>query len=89
MMFFFLFLFSVIRIFDLVPGATRQNEPITVQSKTIIGQVDISRAGSQDDQYLAFIDTNRDIFCTSSISSANIDIFKIGISIRVILLPRL
>lgn len=68
----------MIRIFDLVPGATRQNEPLTVQNKTNIFQVETSRAGTQDNQYLAFIDVNRDVFCTSSISSTNIEIFKIG-----------
>lgn len=71
--------FSVVRLFDLMPGATRQNEPITVQNKQNISQVHVSRGGgSQDEQYLVFIDVTRDLFCTTAISSGSVEIFKIG-----------
>lgn len=67
-------------MFDLVPGATRQNEPILIQSKVNITEVKISRAGNQDDQYIVYIDTNRDLYCSSIVlGGVNAEIFKIGI----------
>lgn len=65
-------------MFDLIPGASRQNELITCHTKTIVQQVAVTRAGTINDQYMVFIDTNRDIFCTSLKNGSNFDIYKIG-----------
>lgn len=65
-------------MFDLIPGASRQNEVTTCQTKTTVQQIAVSRAGTMDDQYLVFVDSNRDIFCTSVKNGSNFEIFKIG-----------
>lgn len=70
----------VIHVFDLIPGASRQNDVITCHAKTTVQQIAVSRAGTMDDQYLIFIDTNRDIFCTSLKNGSNFEIYKIGTS---------
>lgn len=67
----------MIHVFDLIPGASRQNEPSTCQTKTIVQQIAVSRAGSIDDQYLVFVDRNRDLFCTSL--RTNFEVYKIGL----------
>lgn len=69
---------AAIHIFDLMPGATRQAEPIVYQTKSVVQQIAVSRGGNQDDQYLIFIDANRDIFCATLKSDANFEIYKIG-----------
>lgn len=68
----------VIHVFDLIPGASRQNEVTTCHTKTTVHQIAVSRAGTIDDQYLIFVDTNRDIFCTSLKNGSNFEIHKIG-----------
>lgn len=65
-------------MFDLIPGASRQNEVTTCHTKTTVQQIAVSRAGTNDDQYLIFVDSNRDIFCTSLRNGANFVIHKIG-----------
>lgn len=72
-------IFAVIHVFDLIPGASRQNEPSTCHTKTIVKQISVSRAGSIDDQYLVFVDRNRDLFCTSLRTDTNFEIYKIGL----------
>lgn len=62
----------------MIPGASRQNELITCHTKTIVQQVAVTRAGTINDQYMVFIDANRDIFCTSLKNGSNFDIYKIG-----------
>lgn len=69
----------MIRIFDLVPGASRQNEAPTCQTKTNVQQIAVSRAGTLNDQYLVFIDANRDIYCLSLTNDSHFEIFKIGV----------
>lgn len=61
-----------------MPGATRQTEPIVYQTKTVVQQIAVSRGGNQNDQYLIFIDGNRDIFCAALKTDANFEIYKIG-----------
>lgn len=61
-----------------MPGATRQTEPIVYQTKTIVQQIAVNRGGNQNDQYLIFIDGNRDIFCAALKTDANFEIYKIG-----------
>lgn len=63
-----------------MPGASRQNEVTTCHTKTTVQQIAVSRAGTIDDQYMVFIDTNRDIFCTSLKNGSNFEIYKIGIT---------
>lgn len=69
---------AVIHVFDLIPGASRQNEVTTCHTKTTVQQIAVSRAGTIDDQYLVFVDSNRDIFCTSLKNGSNFEIHKIG-----------
>lgn len=80
--------FSVIHVFDLMPGASRQNEVTTCHTKTTVQQIAVSRAGTIDDQYMVFIDTNRDIFCTSLKNGSNFEIYKIGMRFDLILLMK-
>lgn len=61
-----------------MPGATRQTEPIVYQTKTIVQQIAVSRGGNQNDQYLIFIDGNRDMFCAALKTDVNFEIYKIG-----------
>lgn len=61
-----------------MPSATRQTEPVVHQTKAIVQQIAVSRAGSLNDQYLVFIDSNRDLFCAPLKNDANFEIFKIG-----------
>lgn len=72
------YLMTVIHVFDLIPGASRQNEVITCHTKATVHQIAVSRAGNLDDQYLVFVDSNRDIFCTSLRNGSNFVIHKIG-----------
>lgn len=62
----------------MVPGALRQTDAPICQTKTTVQQLVVSRAGTLSDQYLVYIDTNRDIFCVSLSSDASYEIFKIG-----------
>lgn len=55
----------MIHCFDLLPGASRQNEPISINSKTIITEIAVCRSGTPDEQYITFIDTNRELFIMS------------------------
>lgn len=71
----------VIHVFDLMPGASRQNEVTTCHTKTTVQQIAVSRAGTIDDQYMVFIDTNRDIFCASLKNGSNFEIYKIGMNV--------
>lgn len=70
---------AVIHIFDLVPGASRQTEPNSIQTKLQIRQIAVSRAGKQDDQYIVFIDNNRDLFGAEIKNDSEFEMEKIGI----------
>lgn len=67
-----------IHVFDLVPGASRQTEPNSIQTKMQIKQIAVSRAGKQDDQYIVFIDNNRDLFGAEIKNDSDIEMEKIG-----------
>lgn len=69
---------SVIHIFDLMPGASRQEEPYQIQNKSSLTEISLCRAGNSDDQYLVFIDENRDLYITSVRSGPDFVIYKIG-----------
>ncbi|XP_028898144.1 intraflagellar transport protein 80 homolog [Zeugodacus cucurbitae] len=57
---------TVIHIFDLVPGASRQYEPHSLRAKTQISEISACRAGTLDDQYLVLIDNNRELYITET-----------------------
>lgn len=48
------------------------------QTKTAVRQVAVSRSGNQSDQFLVFIDENRDIFCTALKNDGHFETYKIG-----------
>lgn len=60
----------MIRVFDMVPSASRQNEPILIQNKIAITRVAVSRAGHADHQCVVFIDANRDAFCAINVNAS-------------------
>lgn len=69
-----------------MPGASRQNEAIIVPTKTGITQVAVCRAGIQEDQYIAYIDVNRDLFCAMiQNNGGSFEFFKIGTQLLSIL----
>ncbi|XP_004524855.1 intraflagellar transport protein 80 homolog [Ceratitis capitata] len=57
---------TVIHIFDLVPGASRQYEPHSLRAKSQIAEISACRAGTLDDQYVVLIDNNRELYITES-----------------------
>ncbi|XP_069962374.1 intraflagellar transport protein 80 homolog [Bactrocera oleae] len=57
---------TVIHIFDLVPGASRQYEPHSIRAKTQISEISACRAGTLDDQYVVLIDNNRELYITET-----------------------
>lgn len=69
---------TVIHVFYLIPGANRQDEPLKIKSKNPVTAVSMCRAGGSDDQYLVFIDVNRDLFLTSIVSGTDFPTYKIG-----------
>lgn len=62
-----------------MPGASRQTEPNSIQTKVQIKQIAVSRAGKQDDQYIVFIDNNRDLFGAEMRNDSEFEMEKIGI----------
>jgi intraflagellar transport protein 80 len=71
---------SMIHIFDLYPGASRQEEPNQVKHKQLITEIAVNRSGpSADDKHLvAFIDANRDLYLTLIQSGPDYSLHKIG-----------
>lgn len=66
-------------MFELVPGASRMNDPVAINNKTPIERIAVSRAGHADNQFIAFVDSNRELFCTNSlINAASVEMHKIG-----------
>lgn len=67
-------------MFDLMPGASRQNEATTLQHKINLTEISVCRAGNQEDQYIVFIDEHRDLFCAAvkRIQNQDEQIYKIG-----------
>ncbi|XP_067623004.1 intraflagellar transport protein 80 homolog isoform X2 [Eurosta solidaginis] len=57
---------TLIHIFDLVPGASRQYEPHSLHAKSLISEIAACRAGTIDDQYVVLIDNNRDLYITET-----------------------
>ena len=69
---------TIIHLFDLMPGVSRQEEPFTIHSKTQIIEISVCRAGDVDDQYLVFIDANHDLYLTSCRNGPEFPLYKIG-----------
>ncbi|XP_049288815.1 intraflagellar transport protein 80 homolog [Anopheles funestus] len=69
---------TIVHVFDLLPGATRQEEPYSIHSKSPIVEVAVCRYGNPDDQYLVFIDANQDLYITSVHSGPEYVMHKIG-----------
>lgn len=57
---------SLIHLFDLIPGASRQYEPQSLRAKQQLAEIAACRAGSADDQFIAFIDTNRELYISET-----------------------
>lgn len=56
-------------------------------NKTTIEQIAISRAGHSDNQFIAFIDINAELYCTDSlINGANVEFQKLGNYIALFIL---
>lgn len=70
---------STVHVFELLPGASRQDEPFLVKCKTQISKISICRAGNTEDQFLAIIDINNDLFVTNVRGGGpDFELFKIG-----------
>ncbi|XP_068151961.1 intraflagellar transport protein 80 homolog [Drosophila tropicalis] len=53
---------TVLHLFDLMPGASRQYEPHSLRAKQQLSEIAACRAGTADDQFVAFIDGNRELY---------------------------
>lgn len=79
---------KVLHIFDLIPGASRQYEPHSLRAKTQISEISACRAGTVDDQFVVFIDTNRELYITETrnLNGGEHDgeIYKIGTQVTAV-----
>ncbi|EDW03268.1 GH11144 [Drosophila grimshawi] len=57
---------TLLHLFDLIPGASRQYEPHSLRAKQQLAEIAACRAGSADDQFVAFIDTNRELYISET-----------------------
>ncbi|XP_016963180.1 intraflagellar transport protein 80 homolog [Drosophila biarmipes] len=79
---------TLLHLFDLIPGASRQYEPHSLKAKQQLAEIAACRAGTSDDQFVAFIDSNRELFVsgTRSLSGERTDeIYKIGTQLTSIM----
>lgn len=76
---------SVVHVFDLLPGASRQEDAYQVKHKQLITDVCVNRAGSVDDQYLVFVDSNRDLYLTSIRGAPDYSLHKIGTQVTSVM----
>ncbi|TDG44841.1 hypothetical protein AWZ03_008738 [Drosophila navojoa] len=86
---------SLLHLFDLIPGASRQYEPQSLRAKQQLAEIAACRAGSPDDQFIAFIDTNRELYIsetrnisgnssTDRTANGSDEIYKIGTQLTAI-----
>lgn len=86
---------SLVHLFDLIPGASRQYEPQSLRAKQQLAEIAACRAGSPDDQFIAFIDTNRELYISETrnlngggtaerLANASDEIHKIGTQLTAI-----
>jgi len=79
---------TLLHLFDLIPGASRQYEPHSLKAKQQLAEIAACRAGTSDDQFVAFIDSNRELFVSGSrnLSGERTDeIYKIGTQLASIM----
>ncbi|XP_016944312.2 intraflagellar transport protein 80 homolog [Drosophila suzukii] len=79
---------TLLHLFDLIPGASRQYEPHSLKAKQQLAEIAACRAGTSDDQFVAFIDLNRELFVSGSrnLSGERTDeIYKIGTQLASIM----
>ncbi|BFF95724.1 intraflagellar transport protein 80 homolog [Drosophila madeirensis] len=78
---------SLLHLFDLMPGASRQYDPHSLKAKQQLAEIAACRAGTQDDQFVAFVDANRELYIseTRNLSGERQDeIHKIGTQLTAI-----
>ncbi|KAH8376894.1 hypothetical protein KR093_001935 [Drosophila rubida] len=82
---------TLLHLFDLIPGASRQYEPQSLRAKQQLAEIAACRAGHADDQFVAFIDSNRELYISEtkssnggSASSGSAEIYKIGTQLTAI-----
>lgn len=77
---------TTLHVFDLLPGASRQEDAYQIKHKQLITDICVNRIGNVDDQYIVFIDTNRDLYLTV-IRNGNSDysLHKIGTQVTAVL----
>ncbi|XP_064538998.1 intraflagellar transport protein 80 homolog [Drosophila montana] len=86
---------SLVHLFDLIPGASRQYEPQSLRAKQQLAEIAACRAGSPDDQFIAFIDINRELYISETrnlngagtaerLANASDEIHKIGTQLTAI-----
>ncbi|KAH8269341.1 hypothetical protein KR018_005129 [Drosophila ironensis] len=79
---------TLLHLFDLIPGASRQYEPHSLRAKQQLAEIAACQAGTPDDQFVAFIDSNRELFIseTRNLSGERADeIYKIGTQVTAIM----
>ncbi|XP_062133330.1 intraflagellar transport protein 80 homolog [Drosophila sulfurigaster albostrigata] len=76
---------TLLHLFDLIPGASRQYEPQSLRAKQQLAEIAACRAGNADDQFIAFIDNNRELYISetknqsaNNSSNGSAEIYKIG-----------
>ncbi|KAH8248694.1 hypothetical protein KR032_002292 [Drosophila birchii] len=78
---------TLLHLFDLIPGASRQYDPHSLRAKQPLAEIAACRAGTPDDQFVAFIDSNRELFVSESRNLSgerNDEIYKIGTQLTAI-----
>ncbi|XP_017852238.2 LOW QUALITY PROTEIN: intraflagellar transport protein 80 homolog [Drosophila busckii] len=82
---------TLLHLFDLIPGASRQYEPQSLRAKQPLAEIAACRAGSADDQFVAFIDSNRELYISEtrnlnggSANNGHNEIYKIGTQLTAI-----
>lgn len=76
---------TTVHVFDLLPGASRQEDAYQVKHKQLVTDICVNRAGTADDQYLVFIDTNRDLYLTSIRNGPDFSLHKIGTQVTSVM----
>lgn len=71
--------FQTIYVFNLLPTSSMQYESMTISCKSSVMAVFACKAGSSDDQYIAIIDSNKELYISSMRNNSEVnDLYKIG-----------
>jgi intraflagellar transport protein 80 len=76
---------TMIHVFDLLPGASRQEDPYQIKHKQLITDICVNRIGNVDDQYLVLIDSNRDLYLTLIRNGNDYSLHKIGTQVTSVM----